>query len=70
MTIGKLLALGAWVAIVWCLAVVVHLLREAWWIMQNGYQDPPPCGRWWCPQTWALRGAIRRAANRIQRRDS
>lgn len=42
-----------WILTFWLLMVAGHLLREAWWIMQNGYQDPAPCGLWWCPETWA-----------------
>lgn len=44
-----------WVLVIWALAVAFHLLSEAWWIMRNGYQEPPPCGHWWCPQTWAIK---------------
>ncbi len=41
--------LAAFIALVWSVAVLVHILWEAWILATRGYLELPVCRRWWCP---------------------
>ena len=42
------------VFVVWALAIIVHLFWECVYISWHGFASLPPCGHWWCQQTWGM----------------
>jgi hypothetical protein len=47
---NKRMKIVVFVTFVWGLALVVHLLAEAWIIAARGFDKLPPCRHWWCPE--------------------
>jgi hypothetical protein len=47
--LGKLLMVAFGV---WSVVTVLHVFQEVIWIARNGYREPEPCRKWYCPQTW------------------
>lgn len=41
--------LAAFLVLVWSLAIIAHLLWEAWIIATRGFSSLETCRRWWCP---------------------